>query len=455
LKYKLCLPPEEGDLRASASLERIKASGVIFFNFMNIMDYNMDKMTEDARIIIAESIKAVIPDSAVKKALRHKPFSGDVIVIAVGKAAWTMAKAAAEVLSSQISRGVVITKYGHSGGTLDRFKIIEAGHPIVDENSLLGTEMALSAVSGLKTTDTVLFLLSGGGSSLFEKPLNGISLYDLKHVSESMLKCGADIGEFNTVRKHLSSVKGGRFADACQPASVYSILLSDVLGDRQDVIASGPACEDRSTSDEALAILKKYGLNFSENILNCLKLETPKDIHHCEAVVVGNVEILCAAAKRAAKSLGYQPHISSTQIDGEARAMGTMFAELAKRIRKEGRPVSPPCAVIGGGETVVRIIGKGKGGRNQEMALSAAEGLAGMEKTLFFSLGSDGTDGPTDAAGGIVTGGTREILLQQGISIPDVLDDNNSYETLARCGGLIITGVTGTNVNDLQVLLLK
>jgi hydroxypyruvate reductase len=412
-------------------------------------------MAEDAKAIISESISSVMPVLAVKKALAGKAFPGRVIMLAVGKAAWTMAKAASEALGGQISHGVVITKYGHGRGPIDRCQLIEAGHPLADGNSLLGADLALKAVADLKETDTALLLLSGGGSSLFEKPLDGISLDELRNVSEALLKCGADIGELNTVRKHLSAVKGGRFAEACRPAGVYAAVLSDVLGDRLDVIASGPAWPDSSTSAEALAALEKYGLDFGGKVWDCLRRETPKQVPRCETAVVGNVEMLCAAAQRAAEALGYRPYLLSACIEGEARAAGSMFAGLAKRIREEGLPLSPPCAVIGGGETVVRVVGKGKGGRNQEMALAAAEGLAGMEDALFFSVGSDGTDGPTDAAGGIVTGKTREILQKQGISIRDALDGNDSYEALARCGGLIVTGPTGTNVNDLQALLVR
>lgn len=414
----------------------------------------MEKIINDAREIISESIRAVLPDKAVQKALGNMIFEGDLTVIAVGKAAWTMAKTAGEILGDRIQKGLVITKYGHSKGEINRFRVVEAGHPIVDANSVFGAELALDMVGGMSEGDTVILLLSGGGSSLFEKPLGCLGLEDLAAVSDEMLRCGADITEFNTVRKHLSAVKGGRFAEACLPARVYTIVLSDVLGDRLDTIASGPSFPDSTTTEDAIAVVQKYGLNFSEKILNCLMIETPKVISNSETVITGNVQELCNAAERAAKRLGYETLILTASLEGEACMAGQMFASLAASIAEEGKPVKRPCCVIAGGETIVKIKGKGRGGRNQEMALAAAEGISGMKKTVFFSLGSDGTDGPTDAAGGMVTGFTKERLAEKNILIRDVLNDNNSYEALKECDGLIMTGPTGTNVNDLQVLLI-
>lgn len=414
----------------------------------------MEKMIIDARVIMAESIREVMPDKAVQKALENITFEGNLTVIAVGKAAWTMAKTADEILGDRIQSGLVITKYGHSKGKIGRFHIVEAGHPIVDENSISGAELALELVRGLSEKDTVILLLSGGGSALFEKPLEGLRLEDLADVSAEMLKCGADITEFNTIRKHLSAVKGGRFAEACLPAKVYTIVLSDVLGDRLDTIASGPACSDSSTAEDAIAIVRKYGFSFSNQIMNCLNVETPKEISNCETVITGNVQELCKAAEKTARNLGYETLILTTNLEGEALNAGQMFATLAASVVNEGKPLKPPCCIIAGGETVVKIKGNGKGGRNQEMALAAAEGISGMDQVLFFSLGSDGTDGPTDAAGGMVNGFTKEKLAGKNIVIKDFLDTNNSYEALKECDGLIITGPTGTNVNDLQVLLV-
>jgi len=414
----------------------------------------MEKMTRDAKEIISESIKEVMPEKAVQKALENKTFEGNIIVIAIGKAAWVMAKTTAEIMGDRILKGLVITKYGHSKGEIGGFQIVEAGHPIVDENSLIGGELALEMVENLSKKDNVILLLSGGGSSLFEKPLEGLFLEDLVFVSEELLKCGADIVEINTIRKRVSAVKGGKFAEACKPASIYTIVLSDVLGDRLDTIASGPAYPDSTTTEEAMALIEKYGLNFNDKIMSCLKIETPKDTSNCETVIAGNVKELCDIAEKTAKKLGYETLVLSTNLEGEAYLQGQMFASLAASILKEEKPLKPPCAIISGGETVVKIKGTGKGGRNQEMALAAAEGISGLGQVLFFSLGSDGTDGPTDAAGGMVNGYTKEKLDKMNINIKDVLEENNSYEALKECGGLIFTGPTGTNVNDLQVLLI-
>lgn len=415
----------------------------------------MSNLKNDANSIINTAIKEVLPGAAVKKALENKQFEGNVVVVAIGKAAWTMAKASQEILKDSITKGVVITKYDHSLGEIPGFTIIEAGHPVLDENSIKGTAKALEAVQNLTEKDTVVFLISGGGSALFEKPLDGVSVEDMMDLSNQLLACGADIVEINTIRKHLSSVKGGRFALACAPARVYSIVLSDVLGDRLDSIASGPAYPDSSTSEEALAIIKKYNLTVSDSILSHIKIETPKEVTNAETVITGSVRALCSAAANAANALGYTPFILTSTLDCEAKEAGKMFASIARSIREDGLPAKAPCAIIAGGETVVKIVGKGKGGRNQEMSLSAANCIADIENVVFASVGSDGTDGPTDAAGGIVDSQTKKILQEKGISIDDILLDNNSYFALQQSDSLLITGPTGTNVNDLQLLLVE
>lgn len=415
----------------------------------------MNPIMKDAEQIVKTAIEEVLPQAAVKKALKGKSFGGKIIVIAIGKAAWTMSQAASQILGSKIDKGVVITKYGHSQGALKGFEIVEAGHPLLDENSILGTQKALLAVSGLTKEDSVIFLISGGGSALFEKPLDGISLTDILSVTKELLNCGADIVEINTIRKHLSSVKGGRFALACAPANVFSIVLSDVLGDRLDSIASGPAYPDSSTCSDALSVIEKYGLSFSCGVLDCLKKETPKQLNNCQTIITGSVSELCLAAANKAKALGYSPLILTSSLDCEAKEAGRFFASIAQSITKNQLPIAPPCAIIAGGETVVKITGKGKGGRNQEMALSAAAGIDGLNNAVFCSAGSDGTDGPTDAAGGIVSGDTKKHLDSMDISIDKILSDNNSYEALKACDGLLVTGPTGTNVNDIQFLLIK
>ncbi len=408
---------------------------------------------EDAFVIIQESIKAVLPQAAVIKALEKKNFSGDVTVVAVGKAAWTMAFAAKEKLGDKVLRGIIVTKYAHSKGPIEGFEIIEAGHPVPDENSVIGAAKALELVKNLDESDDVIFLVSGGGSAIFEKPMEGIELEDIMDITNQLLSSGADIVEINTIRKHLSDVKGGRFALHCK-ANIFSVVLSDVLGDRLDSIASGPAYPDNSTSQQAVEIVEKYKLKVNEKVLEALKTETPKEINNCETVITGNVSELCSAASSIAKSLGYQPLLLTSTLDCEAKEAGRFMASVGREIRS-GNGLATPIAVIAGGETVVHIRGKGKGGRNQELCLSAAIGIEGLNDTVIFSVGSDGTDGPTDAAGGIVDGETASKIRSADIQPEVYLDNNDSYNALKVSGDLVITGSTGTNVNDLTVLLCK
>ena len=406
-------------------------------------------LRQDAKQIIKESISRVLPDEAVKRTLDGKTFAqGNVYLVAVGKAAWQMAAAAQGVLGQRLSKGIVLTKYGHVQGEIPGVICYEAGHPVPDEGSFRGTEAVLAMTEHLQPEDTVLFLLSGGGSALFEKPL--IPEEELSDVTEQLLACGADIVEMNTIRKRLSAVKGGKFALHCAPAKVFSIVLSDILGDPLDMIASGPASPDSSTCAQALHLVDKYHLHISGEARRCLKTETPKELSNVESVISGSVTELCRAAAKSCRQLGYEPVLLTDQLDCEAREAGSFLASVAKTHRKTNRSM----AFIAGGETVVHLKGKGKGGRNQELALSAAPGLSGIENAALFSIGSDGTDGPTDAAGGYVDGSTKRCLADQGIDIYRVLEDNNAYEALKACDGLIITGPTGTNVNDVAVLLL-
>ena len=417
----------------------------------------MNTILTDARKIINDAIHASLPDEAVKKAICGKNFAfeGKVIVISIGKAAWNMAKAAAENIPHPIDCGIVLTKYDHSQGEIPGFVILEAGHPLPDENTISGTKKIIEAVSNLNEKDTVFFLVSGGGSALFESPAGDLTLADFLDITDQLLKCGADIVEMNTIRKHLSAVKGGRFAELCSPAQVYCIALSDILGDRPDSIASGPACADASTSEEAFAVVEKYSLSLTEEMKTQLAKETPKSLSNVTMEITGSVTQLSEDAAKTAESLGYTPMILTNMLDCEAKEAGKFIASIAKTVQKDGLPVKAPCAIICGGETIVRITGKGKGGRNQELALSAAENISGMEGVVVAATGSDGTDGPTDAAGGIVDGNTKNLLEQKGISIPAILAENNSNYALSMADALIMTGPTGTNVNDLYLLLCK
>ncbi len=408
------------------------------------------RLREEADQIIKRSIQAVLPDEAVAKALKGRDFGrGKVYMVAVGKAGWQMGRTAADILGDRLEAGVVITKYGHVKGEIPRTRCLEAGHPVPDQNSYLAAQAALELAAQASFEDVVVFLLSGGGSALFEKPL--VPEEELGDITRQLLACGADIVEMNTIRKRLSAVKGGRFALACEPARVFSIVLSDVLGDPLDMIASGPASPDSSTCADALAAAQKYGLRLTDAAWELLRQETPKELHNVETQITGSVSDLCRAAALACEELGYEPHILTDQLNCEAREAGRFLAAIARTYQNTDRSL----AFLAGGETVVHLTGKGKGGRNQELALAAAEGIAGFADTAVFSVGSDGTDGPTDAAGGYSDGTTRDRLLAGGISIYDVLQDNDAYHALAKTGGLIITGATGTNVNDVAVLLIK
>lgn len=407
-------------------------------------------LRKDADYIVKETIQRVLPDEAVYRALKQKNFGDSrIFVVSIGKAGWQMAKAAEEVLGEQIAAGVVVTKYHHVMGEIPHMTCYEGGHPVPDENSFAGTQAALEMVKNLKPDDVVLFLISGGGSALFEKPL--VSGGELADITKQLLACGADIVEINTIRKRLSAVKGGKFARICAPAQVYSIVLSDILGDPLDMIASGPTCPDSATCEDALRIAQKYELSMSGQAEKCLREETPKELNHVETVITGSVRDLCAAAADACRKLGYEPVVLTDRLDCEARSAGQFLASIAKTWQNSEKSM----AFIAGGETVVHLKGKGLGGRNQELALAAAEGIAGLKDTAVFSIGSDGTDGPTDAAGGYCDADTKRRLKEMGIDIYRVLEENDAYHALEKTEGLILTGPTGTNVNDVAVLLIR
>ena len=408
----------------------------------------MEYLYRDAKAIISAAIEAVKPDGAVERALGDfRPGGGRVLLVAAGKAAWQMANAAVKVLD-RVDGGIVVTKYGHVMGDIPGIRCREAGHPVPDENSFAATAEALELVSGLTEQDRVLFLLSGGGSALFELPL--ISGEELQDITRQLLACGADIVEMNTIRKRLSGVKGGRFAQKCAPARVFSVVLSDILGDPLDMIASGPACPDSGTCEQALEIAEKYALTLSEKARLLLAQETPKTLDNVTTRITGSVRELCAAAAAKCEELGYEPVLLTDRLCCEARHAGSFLASIAQT----HQGLTTPRAYLAGGETVVHLTGAGKGGRNQELALAAAPGIEGL-KAAVFSVGSDGTDGPTDAAGGYVDGGTMAQLRNRGVDVDQVLRSNDAYHALEKVNGLLFTGPTGTNVNDVAVLLLK
>ena len=437
---------------------------------------------KDVNTIVSESIRSVLPDAAVQRALAdfERP-SGRLILVAAGKAAWQMARAAVDHLTqsagsgaqSVIDGGIVITKYGHVMGEIPGVTCYEAGHPVPDENGFAATAKALALVNDLTEKDAVLFLLSGGGSALFELPI--IPGEELQEITGQLLAAGADIVEINTIRKRLSAVKGGSFGLACAPARVYNVILSDVLGDRVDMIASGPAAPDISTSAEALAIADKYDLTLSPQARDLLREDNPAKLDHVTTIVTGSVKELCRAAAESCRGLGYKPVILTEELCCEAADAGRELGEFARafltgdndtvkgildkyvpdmqlpvadRMTEKGR-----LAIILGGETVVHVRGTGLGGRNQEIALAAAPLIDGLEAAVF-SFGSDGTDGPTDAAGGYADGNTISLLKNAGIDPEQALADNDSYHALQAVDGLIITGPTGTNVNDVSIALI-
>ena len=411
------------------------------------MHMEEQKIREDARKIMDAALHAALPDTAVEKALAEMPdASGRLILVAAGKAAWQMSAAAYRILGERIDDGIVITKHGHAMGSIGNLTIREAGHPVPDADSYNATEAALTMTAGLKETDTVLFLLSGGGSALFEKPL--IPPEEMDDITRQLLACGADIVEINTLRKRLSAVKGGKFAQHAAPARVYSVVLSDILGDPLDMIASGPAYPDSSTAEQARAVVKKYGLKLSAAALELLDRETPKQLDNVTTRITGSVRQLCAET---CQTLGYTPVVLTASLACEAREAGAFLGAVAQYHQDSARSL----AFIAGGETVVHLTGTGKGGRNQEIALAGAKLLDGLAGTALFSLGSDGTDGPTDAAGGYVDYTTASRLKEQGVDIFEVLKNNDAYHALQKVDGLVMTGPTGTNVNDVAVLLLK
>ena len=405
-------------------------------------------LRRDAEFIVRRAIDAVKPDEAVRRALKNTSLNGRIFLVAVGKAAWQMAAAAVTQLEKPIHKGIVVTKYGHVMGDIPGCVCYEAGHPVPDANSFAATEAVLEMTETLTAADTVLFLLSGGGSALFEKPL--IAPEVLQDVTRSLLAGGADITEINTVRKRLSAVKAGRFAQHCAPARVEAVILSDILGDPVDMIASGPAAADPVTKEEALAIADRYGLLRFPGIRACMEIETPKEVPNVHTQIIGSVRELCKAAAVAAEGLGYECIFLSDCLDAEASDTGRWMAEELKKHALTGKRI----ALLAGGETVVHLKGSGLGGRNQELALAAAQVLEGSPHAALISVGSDGTDGPTDAAGGYADGDTVRELAEKGMDIGVYLDNNDAYHALGAVGNLIFTGPTGTNVNDVTVGLI-
>jgi glycerate 2-kinase len=390
------------------------------------------------------------------------------LVIGFGKAAPAMASALEESLGDIIDAGIIVTTYGHGAVPgPGRIRIYEAGHPIPDENGLKASQQIVDLVEQADERALVATLISGGGSSLFVSPCGGVSLAEKQMTTNLLLKTGADIHELNTVRKHLSRVKGGRLAEIIYPATVVSLILSDVIGDRLDVIASGPTAPDPTTFSDALAVLAKYGLvrKVPEPVAALLAggqmeivPETPKPgdpvFRKVTNMIIGNNRMALDAARKKAGEIGIRAEVLSAEISGEAREVGKWLAHKALVVKRT-MGMQPHLCLISGGETTVTVTGTGKGGRNMELALSFAMEIEGVTGITLLSAGTDGTDGPTDAAGAVVNGKTVTEAREKGINPGVYLDNNDSYNFFKGIEGLFVTGPTGTNVMDIQLVLIE
>ena len=384
-----------------------------------------------------------------------------IYVVGAGKASAAMAMALEDILGERITAGWINVKDGYTAPTR-KIMIHEAGHPLPDRRSVEGTRQIVSLLKEAKATDLVFCLLSGGGSALMTLPAEDISLSDMEDLTQALLRSGATINEMNAIRKHLSQVKGGQLARLAYPAQVISLILSDVVGSPLDVIASGPTSPDPTTFAQAYQVLEKYRLlqEVPHSIVSHLKQgmegrvrETPKAqdeaFQRTQNLVIASNEHAAHAAQDKARQLGLNSLLLSTFIEGEAREVAKVFAAIAREIDRSGKPVPRPACIIAGGETTVSVRGQGLGGRNQELALAAAPLLAGLDKVAVVTLGTDGTDGPTDAAGAIASGSTASRAAEKGLSIASYLENNDAYHFFQALGDLLITGPTNTNVNDL------
>ncbi len=407
--------------------------------------------------------------TAVIRAVFQEEGYHRLLIIGFGKAACPMAKAAEDGLSCLIDGGLVITKGGHcERHRPEKVRIIEAGHPIPDEHGMKGTGEIMQLLNEADENTLVVCLISGGGSALLVSPADGITVEEKKLITALLLKSGADIQDLNAVRKHISKIKGGRLAQLANPAKVVSLILSDVIGDSLDVIASGPTTPDPTTYSDALSVLEKYGLidETPKSILKVLRdgekglvPETPKEgdraFEKAENIIIGSNKKALTAAKKRAEELGLLSNIISDNIHGEARQIGKWLAEKVISGRKDVDVHHKPLCLISGGETTVTVRGMGLGGRNMELALAFAMEIDGAEGITFLSAGTDGTDGPTDAAGAIVDGGTFRRARKAGLDPIEYLRKNDSYYFFSKEGGLFVTGPTGTNVMDIQLAVIN
>lgn len=425
--------------------------------------------------LINSTIEAVEPSSAMRKWLKAEGQRlgiedyEKVVVVGGGKACAAMAMALEQSLGERLTQGIVNILRGTMPRTpLHKIKLVEASHPIPDELGVAGSRQMLELVRGLGQRDLVICVISGGGSALIPLPAEGITLSELQEVTQLLLKSGATIQELNTVRKHLSAVKGGQLARAAYPARVISLIISDVVGDRLDTIASGPTYPDTTTYSDALAVFKKYRLEekapprIITRLMNGVKgmiPETPKAGEECfqnayYKIIASNSDALAAGAE-VGRAHGLNVHTLTTTMQGEARQVGEYLSDVAKGVYENERPVPKPALLLLGGETTVTVKGEGIGGRNQELALSTALGIAGLKTTTIVSFSTDGIDGPTDAAGAVADGFTIQRAEQLGLTPSGYLDNNDSYHFFKELGDLLITGPTGTNVMDVTALVVS
>lgn len=444
------------------------------FNREDILSFGDVKAKEIALRLLERAIDDSDPYNTVKKSLELKEdkiivggkefnIEGNIYALAFGKAACSMAKAVEEILGDKLEEGVAVTKYGYSL-PLKKIKVIEAGHPVPDENSMEGALAGVELAKKVSEEDILLVLISGGGSALFCLPEDRISLKDKIRVNELLLKSGAKIHEINTVRKHISKVKGGKLAKLVK-GTLISLILSDVVGDNLEAIASGPTVKDPTTFQDAYRILKVYNIwnKLPESVKEHIKLglqgktqETlKKDLPNVYNFIIGNVETACESAKKKAEELGLKAYILTTTLEGEAKDVATALGSIINEVHHKNRPFEKPCVLIAGGETTVTILGKaGLGGPNQEFALSIARKIKGLRGVAVLAADSDGTDGPTDAAGGLVDSFTAELLEKNRINIEEYLVNHNSYEALKRAKALLISGPTRTNVNSIVIAVI-
>jgi hydroxypyruvate reductase len=409
--------------------------------------------------LFATAVDAAQPGRVLPAYLPHPP-AGRTLVLGAGKAAAAMANCVDEHWQGPLS-GLVVTRYGQ-GQDCGRIEVLEASHPVPDEAGQAAAQRILDLCAGLTADDLVLCLISGGGSALLSLPGAGISLADKRDLNRQLLACGASIAEINTVRKHVSAIKGGRLAAACHPARVVTLTISDVPGDDPQLIASGPTVADPTTAADARVIIDRYQLQVADSIVEFLKsplAETPKPgdpvFARSEVHVIAGPQVSLLAAAREAESLGVPALILADSVEGESRDVGTAFAAIARQARHHGQPMVPPCVILSGGETTVSISGSGRGGPNTEFALGMALNLAGEAGISALACDTDGIDGSEDNAGGFIDASSLQRGRDLGLDPSALLENNDAWSFFDAVGDLVVTGPTNTNVNDFRAIYVE